>query len=332
MITSLLCLMLLASAHTPAAQEATTQATTTQQATATQAAAEQSTAPQAAPAPKVERTRFELAPCSESTTVRTTWLAERRATVRTTSNGAEMPSYSTHEERHLDRSLAVLDCRYGIPVRLQVRYGDAFDRRLDQDPAHGDPNRDPAAPEYTIDRSPLAGRNFEIVQTGEAANVLVAEASPAPPSLAALVLQSESVVGGAVPLPGDSVARALAANVREKGVVFDFDAEVARNLLAGDETAQCVATATFLGHERTPEGRTQARFELQIRVHEAPEGGLERDADLRGFLIAEPSTGRPLQFQVEGSERKLAAVADTQNATEIEIQGTWRVRRTWEWR
>ncbi len=283
-------------------------------------------------APAVERTHFELAQCAESSSVRTTWLAERRADVHTTSNGVPMPTYPTHEERRIDRTITVLECRSGLPYRLRVRYGDAFDKRLDQDPVRSElAISTPDAPAYTTERSSIAGRTFEIVQVGEGAGVFIDQNSPATPSLSGLVLESESVIGGAVPLPGDSVARALAGNERTKGAAFEFDASVAQSLLGGDETAACVATATFLGNERTPEGRTFARFDLLIRVHEEPEGGLVRDADLRGFLLADPRTGRPIHFDVSGSERRLGAAGDAQNATEIEMNGTWRVQRTWDW-
>ncbi|MCY2961358.1 MAG: hypothetical protein NTY35_14440 [Planctomycetota bacterium] len=282
--------------------------------------------------PAIERLEVVLSACAESKVVRTTWLSDRRATVHTTTNGMALPPYPTHEERHLDRAVEVLECRDGVPQRLRVRYGEAFDKRLDQDPEPNGEEREAGAPTYTTEKNPLAGRSFLIVQMGESADVLLPEESPASPALARLVLEAECVGGGAVPLPGDTVARAIAASPREKGVAFEFDALVARELLGGDETAECAATFTFLGVERTPEGRTQARFDARIVVHEEPEGGLARDAELRGFLLAEPRSGRPLQFEVEGSERKLGAADDARNATEIESTGTWRVRRTWNWR
>lgn len=279
-----------------------------------------------------ERIEMELAPCAANTVVRTTWLSDRRSTVRTTTNGQPMPSYATHDERHLDRAIEVLACRSGVPQKLRVKYGDAFVRRLDPE---ADPSMEEFAPggaKYSNERSPLAGRAFEIAQVGEIAEVLTDAGAEAPVTLARLVLESEAVVGGAVPLPGDTVARALAAEARTRGTPFAFDASVARELLAGDETAQCAATFTFAGVERSASGRQQARFEARIVVHEEPEGGLMRDAELRGFLLADPKTGRPLEFEVDGAESKLAAASDRQNATEIEATGTWRVRRTWEWR
>jgi hypothetical protein len=286
----------------------------------------------AAPKSALEVSAIAIQPCSESSSVRTTWFSERHATVRTTTNGEAMPAYPTHEERRIDRSLAVLQCRAGVPIRLSVRYGDAFEKRLDQDVARPDADHPLETRAYTTERSPLAGRSFELVQSGESALVYVAQDSLATPSLAGLVTETESVQGGAVPLPGDAVARALGANPRTKGTAFAFDASVAQALLAGDEHAECAATATFLGNERTPEGRTISRYDLRIRLHEEPEGGLVRDVDLHGFLLCDPRSGRPLRFEVSGSERKLGAAGDARNSTEIEVEGTWKVQRAWDWR
>lgn len=285
-----------------------------------------------APKPAIERIQVELAPCAASTVVRTTWFSERRSTMRTISNGTPMPEYATHDERRIDRAIEVLNCNGGVPQKLLVRYGEAYDKRLDQDPAPNGDEVELGAPTYTTDKSPFAGRTFEIAQQGESAAVLLQGGSPATPSLARLVLDAESVEGGAVPLPGDDVARAIGTEPRVKGASFEFDARVARELLAGDESAECAATFTFTGIERTPEGRSRARFEARIVVHEAPEGGLVRDADLRGTLFADPRSGRPLTFEVQGEERRLAAAGDQSNATEIDATGTWRVKRTWDWR
>lgn len=282
--------------------------------------------------PAIERLQVELVPCTESAVVRTSWFSERRSTLRTTTNGTPMPEYTTHDERRIDRAIEVLHCNEGVPQKLLVRYGEAYDKRLDQDPM---PNGDEVvvgASTYTTDRSPFAGRTFEIEQRGEIAAVLLPGGSPATTSLARLVLDAESVEGGAVPLPGDDIARAIGAEPRVKGASFVFDPLVARELLDGEETAECVATFTFTGIERTPEGRSRARFEARILVHEAPEGGLVRDADLRGTLLTEPRSGRPIAFEVEGEERRLGAASDQNNATEIEATGTWRVERTWAWR
>ncbi len=278
-----------------------------------------------------ERMQVELAPCAPSTVVRTSWFSERRSTIRTTSNGAPMPEYATHDERRIDRAIEVLHCNAGVPQKLLVRYGEAYDKRLDQDPTPNGDEVELGAPTYTTDRSPFAGRNFEIAQQGEDAAVLLPGGSPAAPSLARLVLDAESIEGGAVPLPGDDIARAIGAESRVKGESFVFDPVVARELLAGDESAEYAATFTFTGIERTPEGRSRARFEARIVVHEAPVGGLVRDADLRGTLIADPRNGRPITFEVHGEERRLGAAGDQKNATEIEATGTWRVKRTWDW-
>jgi len=286
----------------------------------------------AAPKAAIERMQVELAPCAPSTVVRTTWFSERRSTMRTTSNGVAMPEYATHDERRIDRAIEVLHCNAGVAQKLLVRYGEAYDKRLDQDPTPNGDEVELGAPTYTTDKSPYAGRSFEIAQQGESAAVLLQDGSPATPSLARLVLEAESVEGGAVPLPGDDVARAIGAEPRSKGVAFVFDPLVARELLAGDESAECAATFTFTGIERTPEGRSRARFEARIVVHEAPEGGLVRDADLRGTLYADPRSGRPITFEVQGEERRLAAAGDSANATEIDATGTWRVKRTWDWR
>lgn len=285
----------------------------------------------AAALPAIERIQVEIAPCAESMVVRTTWLSERRSTVKTTTNGTALPPYATQEERHIDRALEVVQCRAGVPQKLRVRFGDAYLKRLDPDPEPGQEIQ-VGTPVYLTERSPLAGRSFEIAQVGESAEVLLPEGSPASPSLTQLVLEAESIEGGAVPLPGDAVARALGATAREKGAAFEFDALVARSLLGGDEKGACAATFTFLGLERTPEGRTRARFDARIVVREESEGGLVRDAELRGSLLADPRSGRPIQFEVTGAERTLIAAADKQNASEIEIEGTWHVRRTWDWR
>lgn len=285
-----------------------------------------------APASPSARIEIEPAPCAESTVVRTTWLSDRRANVRTTANGVELPPYATHDERHVDRALEVVLCRAGVPQKLRVRYGEVYDKRLDQDPAPTGEEIQLGAPTYTTERSPLAARSFEIVQTGESAQVLMAGGSPAAPSIARLVLEAECVEGGAVPLPGDAVARALGGAAREVGVPFEFDGLVARGLLGGDETANCAATFTYLGVEKTAEGRLRARFDARIVVHEEPEGGFVRDADLRGSLYADPRSGRPFSFEVQGGERRLGVGADAKNSTEIEMDGTWQVRRTWDWR
>lgn len=284
-----------------------------------------------APKAQIQRLALTPAPCATSGVVRTTWLSERRATVRTTTNGKAMPAYPTHDERRIDRALEVLSCREGVPQRLRVRYGEAYDKRLDPDSEPSGEEVEVGAPTYTTERSPLAGRTFDIVQMGETAQVLLFEGSPAAPSLAQLVLEAESIGGGAVPLPGDEVARALAATERIAGTPFEFDGLVARALLGGEETGECAATFTFLGLEKSADGQARARFEARILVHEAPEGGLVRDAELRGFLLADPRSGRPVQFEVEGSERRLGAALDARNATEIESTGTWRVRRAWDW-
>lgn len=276
-------------------------------------------------------TSITIGPCAPFV-VRTTWLSERRATVRTTTNGEALPSYPTHDERHLDRAIEVAACRNGVPQRLRVRYGEAFDKRLDQDPAPNGQEIVPGEPTYTTERSPLASRTFEIAQVGESAQVLLPGGSAATPAIGRLVLEAESITGGAVPLPGDTIARALGSEPREQGTAFAFDGLVARELLGGDETGECAATLTFLGTETSAPGRPRIRFEVRIVVRESPEGGFTRDADLRGFLLADAESGRPVEFAVEGSERKLAATSDARTATEIESTGTWRVKRGWDWR
>jgi len=281
--------------------------------------------------PAPQRFQVELAPCAESTVLRTTWISERRSTVKTTTNGVALPPYATHEERHLDRALEVLKCRAGVPQNLRVRFGEAFVKRLDPDPEPGQEVQ-VGVPVYTTERSPLAGRTFDVAQVGETAEVFLSEGAPASASLAQLVLEAEAIQGGAVPLPGDAIARAIGATARVKGEPFEFDALVAREMLGGAETGTFAATFTFQGDERTPEGRTRARFDVRIVVHEETDGGLVRDADLRGSLITDPRSGRPIHFEVTGAERTLIAAADAANASEIEMDGTWHVRRTWAWR
>ncbi|MBL8862046.1 MAG: hypothetical protein JNK02_08545 [Planctomycetes bacterium] len=268
------------------------------------------------------------AACAPRSVVRSTWLAERSGESRTITEDGATRVAPFQEERRIERALEVLECRAGVPQRLRLSYGEAFTRRLAAEQAPEGGSAD--APSFAHERSPLAGRSFDLVQVGESATVRFAEGSPAPAGMAAIVLAAESIRGGAVPLPGDELARALGAAPRAKGATFEVDPLVACELLGGGEEAASSAAFTFLGLQQSAQGASQARFEVRIEIRAQGQDGSSRLADLRGFLLADPGNGRPLELEVQGFERQRPAPA--RGAPRVETDVTWRVLRTWTWR
>ncbi len=287
-------------------------------------------APKPAPVPLA----VQLEPCVDRAVVRTTLASERQATVRPTSNGQPLAAYETRDEKRVEATLEVLDCRGGVPQRLRVRYGEVLERRLDpaSRPAEAEADAVPREPTFTTERGPLANRAFLIVQTGESVEVTGDDGSPATPMLAALVLAREDVDGGAVPLPGDAFARMIAAASPKPGDAIVVDQLVAKSLLGREETAKVRGRLTYVGLEKTPDGPTRARFEARFVLHDESQPGTRRDADLTGTLTTDPHTARPLTLELSGPENSVSTTADSRTTVERNVSGTWRVRRTWEWR
>ena len=289
---------------------------------------------QSAPKPTPAPLQIVLAGCSDHSVVHTTFVSERQATVRAKSNGQTLPAYETRNDQRVDAAFEVLDCRGGVPQRLRVRYGEVTERHLDPAarPADAQGENAPPEPTFTVERHPLANRTFQIVQAGESVLVVGDDGSPAAPLLAAHVLAREDVDGGAVPLPGDPFARLIATASPKPGLVIAVDEPIAKSLLARDETGSIRATLMYIGLEPTPEGSTRARFNAHFTLHDESQPGTLRDADLTGTLTIDPQTARPLTLDLSGTEHALSTTSDVKTMVEREVNGTWRVRRSWEWR
>jgi len=289
---------------------------------------------ESAPRPALAPLVVQLERCVDGSVVRTTLASERQATVRPTSNGQTLAAYETRDEKRVEATFEVLDCRGGVPQRLRVRYGEVLERRLDpaSRPAEADADAVPREPTFTTERGPLANRAFLIVQTGESVAVVGEDGSPAAPQLTQLVLEREDLDGGAVPLPGDAFARMIAAASPKPGDAILVDPVLAKSLLGRDETATVRGRLTYVGLEKTPNGPPRARFEARFVLHDESQPGTLRDANLTGTLTTDPITARPLTLELSGSEKIVSTTADSRTTVVRDVNGTWRIRRTWEWR
>jgi len=289
----------------------------------------------AAPKPTAPPLAVQLEPCVNRSVVRTTLASERQATVHPTSNGQALAAYETRDEARVEATFEVLDCRGGVPQRLRVRYGEVLERRLDpaarSAASEGDAVANPE-PTFTTERGPLANRAFQLVQSGESVRVVGDDGAPAAPALAALVLAREDVEGGAIPLPGDAFARLLATSSPKPGDAILVDQVVAESLLGREETATVRGRLIYVGLEKTPEGPTRARFEARFVLHDESQPNTRRDANLTGTLTTDPTSARPLTLDLSGPETSASTTADSRTTVERNVNGTWRIRRTWEWR
>ncbi len=278
-----------------------------------------------------ETVRVEPRPCAEGLEVHAASEWERNITFHPTANGVVLPPTQQRELRLVERTLTVTRCRMDVADALRVRYANAVQRRTKpgSQPTGGD---EPAKSAEDVQQSPISGKVFEIVQQAEAAQVTTARGDPAPAGIAALVLEAEGIVNGAVPLPGDELARALGGLTLARGDKVDLAADVIRGVIGRDESDDWTGTLVLTAIEKPKDAPQRARFTARFVLKTAPEQGTARTAELTGEYIADPVTGRPSEILLSGTERRAGEATTTGPGTETAVDVQWRVRHVWTWR